>query len=1335
MDNFKPEGASIKHVGFSLLRQLLLDCVPGSELRELLQNADDAGAKTVRLCLDLRAHSTDALLQDPGKALEGPALLCLNDGHAMSKQDIKAVCAIGCSAKRKALGLTGRSGYGFASVYLIADAPSIVTGRNLIILDPQRGAQQQMGKVISLDTTASLSDGLARALKRMHAVFNCRPLESALEGSLFRLPLRAAASMLSEQVYTVDAMRKQLDALASACALNMLFLKNVQLVEVYEVSKSEPAYAMPHLKFSCRLENASSPKLPPLAVPGTNSAEHPEAPPSPGLAFCGVALPDPTGLPIHIDAAFELTGLRREIWHGTGLVGPSAPRANWNSFLLREVAGPAYARLLAAAAAAMGPVPAVWRLFPDLEKMQPPWDALGKRFYEELACMPVVYSAADWSFSKTPGGRWLRPAEAVYYVKHAVLPDSLVAAINGVGVFLASAPPAVTLLILKHCPFVSPPPLLSPSYMRDYIMKSFSAVAATCSERPHFAYALLDYCLSDLDDWLAAPPYPVLGLPLLPLRDGSLVRLCCNKECQPSADGKPVSVTPVYYVSRLSQKALLHKLPELLLNTDVLTHKAADNLRILSFDRLTCLRQIDSIDMADVLLPRLLPAYWRGKREVVYDVKVPGHPAEQWIEDLWDLLKECGDLAPLQDWPILPVRGKHPTRLAALLPLPQSTLLRINCDWPTDLSTALNKMCVRLVSLTAGKGHPQLADHVHPADGRGLLAAVAAAGAEEEAFRAAAKLPAKQRRILRQLLLEAAWSALPEVADRADAWLTDNAAVSCASRTCGAGGCWCQRVLGVQVISRTVFLKMCILPRAAEMPVHARDAVMCEALRSLPQLIAEDPSMAIEYNMRTTAWVPAGSGGELHMPHALFDPRRPLLKQLLGSASAFPAAPYADDLALLNALQRLGLRTKLDHVEVLDAARCIAALAASNAEAAAARGAALLQYLDEEAENLGSGALSEAQQHRLRKRLACPKLKDVAALHERFWRELTIIAWCPALVKPPAEELPWLSGILMRLAAPMVVRPQADMWLVSSTKRLLDGLPSSPKLLSELGWDKDVPARAVISQLAMLGRAYPAGSVSLNTPASRSMVAAIPAIYARLQTFLQWCMDNNQAAAINLMPTQITSVWVGDAFAQIASTAISCPLDLRPWLHVVPAVLKPYHALLLRLGVAETFAPKQLALVLHDMATQARGRPLPVEQLRQAIGILQMLEASPKQGDNVLVPNARGELVTAASLRWRAALDPKAKPFVPTAEEGPAPKNSIKAIHMHAQHSSSADSQRHPNAERVLSSEAEAAQPRGMERAQAAALRDTERRPGVFNTFCGVLGGILWRLVFSVWVG
>lgn len=113
------------------------------------------------------------------------------------------------------------------------------------------------------------------------------------------------------------------------------------------------------------------------------------------------------------------------------------------------------------------------------------------------------------------------------------------------------------------------------------------AMLMSANARSLFVWLLLSHhgChgVQDLDDWLCTPPYPVIGLPLVPLQDGSLATLCAADAClsgaeagaDASADPSPVAATPVFYVTA-SQQALLQMLPELLLDTDVLSHEAAD---------------------------------------------------------------------------------------------------------------------------------------------------------------------------------------------------------------------------------------------------------------------------------------------------------------------------------------------------------------------------------------------------------------------------------------------------------------------------------------------------------------------------------------------------------------------------------------------------------------------------------------------------------------------------------------------------------------------------------------------------------------------------------------
>ena len=92
-----------------------------SVFKELIQNADDASATEVRLCLDARSHPTGQL-HEGMREFQGPSLLAYNNAM-FTARDFASIQRIGDSLKREeSKGTkTGRFGIGFNSVFHLTD--------------------------------------------------------------------------------------------------------------------------------------------------------------------------------------------------------------------------------------------------------------------------------------------------------------------------------------------------------------------------------------------------------------------------------------------------------------------------------------------------------------------------------------------------------------------------------------------------------------------------------------------------------------------------------------------------------------------------------------------------------------------------------------------------------------------------------------------------------------------------------------------------------------------------------------------------------------------------------------------------------------------------------------------------------------------------------------------------------------------------------------------------------------------------------------------------------------------------------------------------------------
>lgn len=97
-------------------------------LRELLQNADDAGASEIEYVLDTNTYKNTPLLYEGLEEYHGPALLARNNS-VFTDEDFSSLSSVGDSRKRNDATTTGKFGLGFNSVSHDLDLRALWTRR------------------------------------------------------------------------------------------------------------------------------------------------------------------------------------------------------------------------------------------------------------------------------------------------------------------------------------------------------------------------------------------------------------------------------------------------------------------------------------------------------------------------------------------------------------------------------------------------------------------------------------------------------------------------------------------------------------------------------------------------------------------------------------------------------------------------------------------------------------------------------------------------------------------------------------------------------------------------------------------------------------------------------------------------------------------------------------------------------------------------------------------------------------------------------------------------------------------------------------------------------
>ena len=209
-------------------------------LKELVQNADDAGATEIHFVSDSRHHSDEAIFAPSWKPLQGPAL-CVYNNRSFTDEDLAGIQKLGEGTKLLDSSKTGQYGIGFSAMYHLTDTPSILTRPNgnrqlLSVFDPHLSYVPDA----SIEKPGMQYD-VEQLQQRYPDVFSCYLPQcfDTNNATLFRFPLRtkdmAEQSKISKRYVTPEQLLELLDELKQEACETLLFTNHVKKISISEV--------------------------------------------------------------------------------------------------------------------------------------------------------------------------------------------------------------------------------------------------------------------------------------------------------------------------------------------------------------------------------------------------------------------------------------------------------------------------------------------------------------------------------------------------------------------------------------------------------------------------------------------------------------------------------------------------------------------------------------------------------------------------------------------------------------------------------------------------------------------------------------------------------------------------------------------------------------------------------------------------------------------------------------------------------------------------------------------------------------------------------------------
>ena len=214
-------------------------------LKEMLQNADDAGASDMKIIFDLHHYNSNHIF-NKGDMLNGPSIIITNNSE-FSNEDLVGIQSIGRGSKANNDKI-GQFGIGFNSVYYYTDTPCIITRDLFLMLDPtncllpeSNGLKLKIPNILENEMMAGLIDP-----------FQWMEEFQIEKKTIFRFPLRLFSASCKEYLLSnwtyggKQAITEIIENTHQWIADSLIFLSNIKNISIFvrENSKLNPVYSI-----------------------------------------------------------------------------------------------------------------------------------------------------------------------------------------------------------------------------------------------------------------------------------------------------------------------------------------------------------------------------------------------------------------------------------------------------------------------------------------------------------------------------------------------------------------------------------------------------------------------------------------------------------------------------------------------------------------------------------------------------------------------------------------------------------------------------------------------------------------------------------------------------------------------------------------------------------------------------------------------------------------------------------------------------------------------------------------------------------------------------------